>query len=374
MGTTACWLSPSRRRAFPLLVAFLLACGGGDGSSAPPGPTDPVPVPATRGYRMGFSAFPPRPALEEGIRSLEAWAPRADAAIIQQSIPWTPLLAGADSDSLADALLSGLVTFYRDRALTLVLVLDPTDGLSRGEEAPDLRTAGRSVVEPEVQEAYRRFGRSVASRFRPDHFGLAAETNLIRALAPAPVYQAVVRMAGDLAREVEPLLGPGTTRFVSVQVETAWGRLAGDGTFRGVDTDLADFPFITALGLSAYPFFVWPAPEALPPDYFARLPGGRPLPLLLVEGGWSNAPVVGISSSPDQQARYLRRWAQLLDRAGVVVAAQLNFTDIDLPAFGEDPATSLALPFSRLGLVDPDLQPYPALAVWDSLFALPRRP
>lgn len=340
------------------------------------GPQDPPPpqqAAPSRTYRMGFSAFPPRPGLPEGIRALETWAPRADAAIIQQSVPWIPLLEGAASDSLAQALLGGLVTFYRDRGLSLVLVLDPTDGLSRGEESPDLRLAGRSIVEAEVQAAYHRFGMAVATLFQPEFMGLAAETNLIRSLAPDSVYQAMVRMAGSLATALGPVLPPTTPQFVSVQVETAWGRFAGDGTFQGVETDLRDFPFITALGLSSYPVFVWPSPDSLPGDYFDRLVQGR-LPVLLVEGGWSNGPVVGISSSPDVQARYIRRMGQLLDSARAVLGMQLNFTDIDLAAFGEDPATSRAAPFARLGLVDADLRPYPSLAVWDSLFALPRRP
>jgi hypothetical protein len=40
---------------------------------------------------------------------------------------------------------------------------------------------------------------------------------------------------------------------VSVQVETAWGRLAGSGpgTYVGIDDDLRDFPFIGALGSSS---------------------------------------------------------------------------------------------------------------------------
>lgn len=368
-----------RRSGWPVVLSLLLlavACGGG-GGEGDTGLTDPPPPPSpapSRSYRMGFSAFPPRPDLDEGIRALEAWAPRADAAIIQQAVPWIPLLDGANSDSLAQALLGGLVTFYRDRGLSLVLVLDPTDGLSRGEESPDLRQAGRSIVEPEVQDAYRRFGVVVATLFRPEYMGLAAETNLIRTLAPDSVYQAVVRMAGDLAAALAPLLPPTTPRFVSVQVETAWGRLAGDGNFRGVEQDFTDFPFITALGLSAYPFLVWPSPEALPLDYFARVPQGRSIPLLLVEGGWSNGMVAGIASSPEIQARYIRRMGQLLDSARAVLGMQLNFTDIDLAAFGEDPGTSRAAPFARLGLVDADLTPYPSLAVWDSLFALPSRP
>ncbi|HEV8380355.1 MAG TPA: hypothetical protein VGQ29_02140 [Gemmatimonadales bacterium] len=36
--------------------------------------------------------------------------------------------------------------------------------------------------------------------------------------------------------------------YVSVQVETAWGRPSGP--YQGIGQDLADFPFVEALGLS----------------------------------------------------------------------------------------------------------------------------
>ena len=97
-----------------------------------------------------------------------------------------------------------------------------------------------------------------------------------------------------------------------------------------------------------------------------------PLPLLVAEGGWTSANVGAVASSPEKQARWIRRQAELLDRANAISVFQLQFTDVDLAAFGleNDPRV---IPFVRLGLVDTLLNAKPALAVWDSVFALPRQ-
>jgi hypothetical protein len=147
---------------------------------------------------------------------------------------------------------------------------------------------------------------------RPTHVGLAAETNLIRAAAPRAVYDAVVKMTNDAASDLRAR-SVTTPLYVSVQVETAWGRLAGSGsgTYVGIDADLRDFPFIAALGLSSYPY---------------------------------------------------------LDNARAAAVFQLTFTDLDLSAAPPPPGSILTV-FAALGLVDTQLRAKPALAVWDSIFA-----
>src|SRR6185503_5130346 len=123
--------------------------------------------------------------------------------------------------------------------------------------------------------------------------------------------------------------------YVSVQVETAWGRLAGagPGTYVGIDDDLRDFPFITALGLSSYPYLAgFAKPDDLPNDYYSRIPGSRALPLMVVEGGWTSGSVGALQSSLEIQARYIRRQGELLDAAKAAAVFQLTFTDLDISA------------------------------------------
>jgi hypothetical protein len=76
--------------------------------------------------------------------------------------------------------------------------------------------------------------------------------------------------------------------YVSVQVETAWGRLGPAGSpFVGIARQRAAFPFIDVLGLSSYPYLGgFSDPGQIPLDYYARLDSGRAVPMMVVEGGW----------------------------------------------------------------------------------------
>jgi hypothetical protein len=351
-----------------LVIATLLAVGCKDKeTTAADDPNAP-----TRGYRMGFSAFPPRFDDATVMAVINHWSPRADAAIIHVSPPWPALIAGATADSAVRGVVLPLAQIYRAKNLQLVVVIDVTDGLNRTAEAPELRALGRSITEPAIQALYRQFALSIGRLVQPQYLGLAAETNLIRLAAPRTVYDAVVRMTNDAATLLLQNR-VASDLFISVQVETAWGRLQGTTQYIGAEDDFRDFSFMRSLGLSSYPYLAFPDPANLPDDYYARIPNGRTLPVLVVEGGWTSGAIGQIRSSPAKQAQYVARHAQLLERANAIAWLQLLYTDIDVSAFPpQPPGSSLAL-FTQLGLVDTQLRPKAALATWDSLFALRRR-
>ena len=342
------------------MVLSLPSCDGG--------PARPGLPP--RSFRMGFSAIPPRPDLGLLLAGVDSFRRRADAAILHQSVPWAALLAGIPADSAVRSNELGLANLFRGYGLRVVITVDVTDGLARDREAPELVAAGRSITESAIQELYSDYVLSVATLVQPDYLGLAAETNLIRAAAPDSVYRAVVTMANAAAAQ---LANSGVTSqlYVSVQVEVAWGGLGG-GTYQGVATDVADFPFIDVLGLSSYPYLGGVAqPDDLPNDYYARLATETSLPVLVVEGGWPSTSVGGGSSSPAAQARYIARQAALLDAAQAIAVFQLTFTDLHPSIF--QPGSILPL-FATLGLVDTALAPKPALGAWDGVFARPWQP
>jgi hypothetical protein len=328
-----------------------------------------------RSYRLGFSATPPRLTIESVLQTIDEWRPHADIAQITQGVPWRALLADSSAAELVRRDLKELAALYRSRGLPLIVQIDVTDGLARDREAPELVALGRSIAEPSVQQRYREYLAAVDSILHPEYLGLAMETNLVRAIAPAGVYAAVV----TIARGGEnTLVAQGSTakRFVSVQVETAWGRLPDVGHFVGIDTDRADFPFITALGLSSYPFLArFAEPGDVPIDYYARLngTGATKLPMLIVEGGWSSASVTDIPSSPEKQALWIKREMELADRAALVAVTQISFTDLDLSTYPVPPGSILPV-FAKLGLVDVDFHAKPALAEWDRAFARPLSP
>ena len=349
-------------RAGLLAIALALAACGDDAS----GPAEPA-----RTFLMGFSAIPPRPDPDIVVPGIDRWDDRADAAIMHVSPRWDALLAGVPAADVVEALELPLADLYRARGLELVFMVDPTNGLDRSAEAPELVARGRSITEPEVQALYHAWVLAVADQLRPDWLGLVAETNLIRASAPAPVYQALVTMANAVAADIDAA-GIDTRLFVSVQVEVAWGRPAGP--YVGIAQDRADFPFMEAIGLSSYPFLGgFGDPAGLPLDYYARVGQGTSLPLLVVEGGWPSVAAGPVASSPDMQRRYIARQVELLDEAGARGIFQLTFYDLDLSAIPQPPGSILPL-FAHLGLADSAGNVKPALEAWDEVFDRPYRP
>ena len=326
----------------------------------------------TRGFRMGFSAFAPKFDAATVLTVINQWSTRGDAALFHQSPPWQALLAGATADSAVRFQMEGLAQIYRGKNLPIFVTIDVTDGLNRAAEAPELVAARRSITEPAVQALYRQYVSAVSRIIRPTYIGLAAETNLIRLAAARPVYDALVRMTNDAAAELQRA-SSASIPYVSVQVETAWGGLQGTNQYLGVEADFGDFPFIRALGLSSYPYFVYRDPADLPEDYYLRLLNGRDMPNMLVEGGWTSASVGSVQSDAQKQARYVIRHALLLERAKSIAWMPLFFTDLDPAAFGPQPPGSVLPLFVHLGLVDTQLRAKAALAPWDSLFALRRR-
>jgi hypothetical protein len=353
------------RRFAPAAIALaLLSCS----HRSPNGPAPPSGPPRT--FRMGFSPIPPSNDPATVVPNLQMWTRRADGGIMHVAPPWDSLLAGTRPDSLVLRMLVPIANYYRAKGLQIVVTLDATDGLDRSAEAPALVAAGRSLTEPDVQFLYRRYAVAIDSLIAPAYLGLAAETNFIRAAAEPAVYASVVRVANDAATDVR--MRDATVRlYVSVQVDLAWGAPAGP--YVGIATDLADFPFMQVVGLSAYPYLAgFGEPDSVPLDYYERITRGTSLPGMVVEGGWSSASVGPVVSDPAKQARWIRRQFALLDSAKTIGVFQLTFADLDTTGLNL-PAGSILPLFTSIGLVDKNLVPKPALAPWDSAFARPLR-
>ena len=350
------------------VALVLAACDNGD-SKVPTSPPTNSNLPA-RTFRMGFSAIPPKATQESALATIDAWTRRADAAIMHISVPYGALLGGTSAATYVNTVDLPLANYYRAKGLFLVITLDVTDGLNRAAEAPELVALGRSIKEAAVQQVYRDYLVALATLIHPDYLGLASETNLIREQAPAAVYSALVQMTNDGAAAVKRASSNPPPLYVSVQADIAWG--PPPAAYRGIETDFHDFPFMQAVAISSYPYFIFPDPDQVPLDYYARLASGRKLPVMVVEGGWTSGSAGSIQSSPTKQARYLRRQERLLDSAAAIAVFQLTYTDLDVSQYPPQQQASLGV-FAQLGLVDTELRPKAALATYDSIFSRPRR-
>jgi hypothetical protein len=320
---------------------------------------------------MGFSAIGPDSTLRMTLASLDAWTRRADAAIMHVSAPYKALLSGTTAATYVSTVDLPLANYYRSKNLTIVITVDATNGLDRSAENPDLVAMSRSITEPAVQQVYRQYAQELVSAIHPEYLGLAAETNLIRDTAPTAVYAAVVQMANAAAADVRATTGVHPRLYASVQADEGWGRLLHNNVYQGVETDFHDFPFMEALAISSYPYFVFADPNDVPLDYYTRLENGRTVPLLVVEGGWTSGAVGSVQSTPTKQARYLRRQEQLLGAATAVAVFQLTYADLDLSNFPPQPPGSTLPLFAQVGIVDLQLRAKAASATYDSIFARP---
>src|ERR1700694_2255551 len=188
-------------RTWALSACIALAVAGCPQAPREP-PAPEVSSSGTRSYRMGFSVVPPKPDLKVAVQSLEIWTKRADAAIMHLDVPWALLLAGTSPEDALRKDGVDLERYYRSKHLQLVVTIDVTNGLGRESESPGLVAAHRSITEPAVQKLYRDYVRALVQMLHPDYLGLAAEANLVRAIAPRPVYDAVVRMTNDAAADI----------------------------------------------------------------------------------------------------------------------------------------------------------------------------
>ena len=336
-----------------IATILLLAACGEDG-----------PNPTARPYMMGFSAIPPKMDTSLLLPTLTLASQHSDAGLIQLSIPWDVLLIDTAAATEVRVVRLPLGNFYRGSGKKIVVALDVTNGLDRAAEDPILVGLGRSITDTMIQRLYREYVSAVDSILHPDYMSLAAETNLIRFLAPAPVYDALVTMVNAATGELVAQ-GSTTRLMISVQVETAWGKLQGSNVFVGIAQDRADFPFLDAIGLSSYPYLGgFAQPEDIPDNYYARLVQDQPLPVLVLEGGWPSESVGAITSSPQLQVRYIQRQGEILAKTNARGLFQITFTDLHPSLFLPGSALSL---FATLGLVDTALQAKPALAAWDNL-------
>jgi hypothetical protein len=345
-----------------LALAVLAVCGCSKKSKGPTGP----PV-ATRPYRMGFSALPPTLDFSALLATLQMWTPRADAALILNEVPWDSLLDGVPAPLFVQRNHVGLADYYRGSGLRIVASIDPCNGLDRSADSAPLVARGHSLTETAMQDLYRDYVVALDTIIHPDYISLASETNLMRAIAPAPLYAALKQNAASAAAAIRAV-DPNVKLFTTVQVDVAWGALAG-GVYQGIAQDRADFAFQDALGLSAYPYLAGVEdPDSLPLDFYSRLNTAPALPLLKIEGGWSSTTVSAVATDAAEQQRAITREADLLERAGAVMWFQITFTDLDLAVYPAGVA-----PFAYLGLVDKNLVAKPALSAWDAVFAKPRR-
>jgi hypothetical protein len=214
----------------------------------------------------------------------------------------------------------------------------------------------------------------VVRTFHPHYLGLASEINTYMDAYPDDAANFV-----SLYHEVYALVkaeAPDTQVFVTFQ----WDDLnnmfpqpeEGNRQRLSPNWDQVDAfePDLDLLGLSSYPYFVFPSGAEIPADYYSRaLQHGKPV--AITEGGWVSGDLGTIHATPQDQVAYLNAiHDQLGSRLAFWVYLVLNDFDMDsyskmFVSQGGNPADMDTLKmFSTLGLRELDGTPKPALDVW----------
>ena len=326
-------------------------------------------VTPARTYRMGFENF--APSYNTYQQSLNLWTQRADAAIISIQVPWDTLYSGTTPEKYITNNFAGLASYYRSKNFKLWVYIDPANGLDRSADANDLVALGKSISQLDVQTLYGRFVFVMDSLLKPEHLGLALETNAIRGTSSSAIYRGIKAATNSTAALVRAY-DKNVKLSVSIQADYAWG-LLNSGPFIGIEQDFTDFPFIQELGISSYPFFVFNNPQDIPSDYYSKLIQGHSIPVFISEGGWSTVTVSTYTENTQKQADYITKQGQLLDGVNAIGYFQLTFTDFSTAGLPAGTNSDINL-FNHLGLVDTNLVAKPALKNWDILFSRPLAP
>ena len=323
----------------------------------------PNPLNATRPYMLAFSILlPPSAHFDELLaQKIALMSRRSDADIEHPDIPWKALLQGSSPENLAKNLVPP-INLARSKGMKVFLMLEPLNGLDRSSEADELITLHKSIKDPDVQKLYHDYVIAIARIVKPDYLGLAAEVNTIH-ITRKDIYPFLVKMVNDAAQDIKKQ-NPALPLYVSADVNVAWGVANPKHEYIGINDVFQDFAFMNAISFTVSPAQLYNTPEEVPNDYLTRPLAGHGIPVLIDESGWPSQPWQK-PSSPEMQARWIKKIGALADSVHAMLVAQLIFNDIDI----SPPYPPILDFFISQGLVNKDFSPKPALAEWDNLFS-----
>jgi hypothetical protein len=356
-----------------IVIALLtLACGQ---STVTPYPMPALPASDSTLY--GFFPSPPKADLLSVIGHYKSLSQYGDFVLFQQNVPWTDFLSGENSTAKASTDLAGQVNLALQNDLDYIFVVDPLNGLNRREFSGLPEGWDNNFANPDVRAAFTNYTLWVVHTFHPHYLGLASEINTYMDAYPADAPN-FVSLYHEVYAKVKAE-APDTQVFVTFQwddLNNMWPQ-PEEGERQKLqpnwDQVEAFEPDLDLLGLSSYPYFVFPSGADIPADYYSRALAYTDKPVAITEGGWISGDLGTIHATPEDQIAYLTAiHEQLGSRLAFWVYLVLNDFDLDsytkmFKAQGGNPADIQTLGmFSTLGLRELDGTPKPALELWMS--------
>ncbi len=377
--------------AATVLTLMTLACASTPPASEPTPTPAPPPPPAIgesifdrSGTAFGFFPSPPEITLQSVLRHFGDLGEHADFVLAQTNIPWQAWEDETDPEPQALIDLRNQAILAGQNELEMVFVVDPLNGLNRGEFLGLPWGWEASFANPDVRHAHKAFSLWIVRTFRPRYLGLASEINTYADAHPddfvnfLTLYEEVYRAVKAEA--------PDTQVFVTFQWEDLNNLFPGDNEGRqpyAVNWEQVEAfePRLDLWVISSYPFVAFPSGSAIPPTYYTPLLERTDKPLAVAEGGYTSKPVGPFPGTPQDQVDYLNAIeTQLGGRLRFWVYLLLN--DFRLESYSEamrangtdeSDVTTLGM-FEAVGLRQPDGTPKAALAEWDRLRAAALEP
>ncbi|MBN2336800.1 hypothetical protein JXL21_14690 [Candidatus Bathyarchaeota archaeon] len=226
--------------------------------------------------------------------------------------------------------------------------------------------AAKEFDDPMIIEAYLNFCDYMVDKFNPDYLAYGIEVNMLATANPETFETYLLFLD-----EVYPALKskhPDLPVFLTFQAEYYYQNLE---TQEPAMERL--LPYTDYMALSSYPFMAYPDPATIPDDHFQRIRGLAPeKPYCIAETGFPshNTTIEELYATFPGKPEWQTQYVEYLFNSSESMDAEFIawFVLIDYDATWEYLKEFIG-PIYRLwietGLIDENLQPKPALKLWD---------
>ncbi len=272
--------------------------------------------------------------------------------------------ADPDDNKQKKQVLDAWLDRARKEGMQTYIAIEPFNGdrtavrLPKGWKGP-----APNVGDKKWQELYRSYILGLVKRHRPDYLNPAVESNMYYGNHPED-WENFRAFFSSLYREVKAV-NAATRVFSSYQYEVLRGEFAGKKS--SPQWELFDRKALQQdlVSITTYPNFLKPPYDAdgVPADYFQDLKGRSKLPLFVAEVGFYSGGDIRPASTPNNQARFIRRLPDLFAGLNVDTVCWINIADLpDIPALA--PLKKILPQFFSLGLFDDRLKAKPSWDAW----------
>ena len=322
----------------------------------------------------GFFPTPVEVSLEAVFDIYKKIGQHGDVVLMQREIPWKEFVDSAEGQSKAIDDIHNQYILAHQNNLDVIFIVDPLNGLNRREFYNLPFGWKASFGNPDVRSAMTNFTLRVVREFKPAYLGLGSEINTYADTSPHD-FNNYVSLYGEIYTLVKAE-SPDTKIFVTFQWEELNNLIPGlrpDRNPYDINWDQMEIfePHLDAWVISSYPFIAFPSGADIPEDYYSPLLERTSKPLAVAEGGFPSVGKGTFAGTPQDQVDYLYAiHDQIGNRLDFWI--YLILRDFNMEAFekemrkgghGRDSETLSW--FAKVGFMELDGTPKPALEIWD---------